>query len=98
MRRVVIAVLAASALTAAPAQAAGIGTADSFQDNVGALVTALSGSTGRGAVHVGTTLIFNNNIGGDEGRVAAGLDCVSIKVQSARNSKTFAKSRIRAAQ
>jgi hypothetical protein len=100
MRRAVIAVLLSltAALAPAGAHAAGTGTAESFQDNVGALVTALSGTTGRGAVHVGTTLVFNNNIGGDEGRVAAGLDCVSIQVQRARNSKTFAKSRVRAAQ
>jgi hypothetical protein len=101
MRRVVLPVVLASMLLAsapAGASAAGIGTADSFNDNVGALVTALSGSTGRGAVHVGTTLIFNNSIGGDEGRVAAGLDCVSIQVQGARNSKALAKSRVRAAQ
>ncbi|WP_027005427.1 hypothetical protein [Conexibacter woesei] len=100
MRRAVIAVLLSLTAAVAPAgaQAAETGTADSFHDNVGALVTALSGTTGRGAVHVGTTLIFNNNIGGDEGRVAAGLDCVSIQVQGARNSKTFARSKVRAAQ
>jgi hypothetical protein len=98
MRRAVIAVLASMLLAAPAAHAAGTGTAGSFDDNVGALVTALSGTTGRGAVHVGTTLIFTNNVGGDEGRVAAGLDCVSIQVQRARSSKTFAKSRVRAAQ
>lgn len=99
MRRLVIAVaLLSLAATAPAASAAGTGTADGFQANVGALVTALSGTTGRGAVHVGTARIFTENVGGDEGRVAAGLDCVSIQVQSARSSKTFAKSRIGAAQ
>jgi hypothetical protein len=99
MRRAVIVVaLLSLAATAPAAGAAGTGTADGFQANVDALVTALSGSTGRGAVHVGTTLIFTDDVGGDEGRVVAGLDCVSIQVQSARSSKTFAKSRIRAAQ
>lgn len=99
MRRAVIAVLLSltAAVGAAPAAHAA-GTADSFQADVGALVTALSGSTGRGAVHVGTALIFQNDVGGDPGATAAGLDCVSIKVQSARNSKTFAASRVRAAQ
>jgi hypothetical protein len=103
MRRRVVTVLLALAAAlplAAPAAApaAGTGTAAGFRDNIDALVTALSGATGRGAVHVGTALIFTDNIGGDEGRVAAGLDCVSIQVQSARNSKTFAKNRVRAAQ
>jgi hypothetical protein len=99
MRRVgIAAVLSILLAVPAAAPAAGTGTADSFSDNVGALVTALSGTTGRGAVHVGTSLIFTNNVGGDEGRVAAGLDCVSIQVQGARNSKTFARSRVAAAQ
>jgi hypothetical protein len=98
MRRAVIAALLSLAVVVPGAQAAPTGTAESFQDNVSALVSALSGTTGRGAVHVATTLIFQNDIGDDPGKVAAGLDCVSIDIQGARNSKTFAKSRVRAAQ
>ncbi|WCB96488.1 hypothetical protein DSM104299_05247 [Baekduia alba] len=92
MRLLALAFLA-SLLAAGPASAAGSGTADDFKAGVGGLVAQLGNpSAGPAAIHAGKAKLiaaaFGDQVDGvDAAQAIAGLDCVSLNVQKARNTK-----------
>jgi hypothetical protein len=104
-----LAVAAIAVLTciasAAPAAAAGSGTADELEAGLNGLVAQLGGTAGAGAIHAATGKLvvaaFSDQVHGvDAAKVIGGFDCVSLNVQKARNTKAkgTAKARLAAAK
>src|SRR3954468_21850153 len=102
MRRVrlLLTVVLASLLVAAPASAAGSGTADELASGLDGLVSQLSGaSAGTAAIHAAKAELiaaaFSDQVDGvDAAKLIGAFDCVSLNVQKARNTK--AKSVVKA--
>jgi hypothetical protein len=93
------------AIAAPAAGAAGSGTADELESGLNGLVAQLSGGAGKAAVHAAKAKLvvaaFSDQVDGvDAAKVIGGLDCVSLNVQKARNTKakSTVKSRMAAAK
>ena len=90
--RLIAFIFLATLVSAAPAAAAGSGTADELEAGLNGLVSQLGGGAGAGAIHTanGQLIVaaFSDQVHGvDAAKVIAGFDCVSLNVQKARNTK-----------
>jgi hypothetical protein len=97
VRPLLLAVLS-TLLIAAPAQAAGSGSADDLEAGLSGLVSQLSGNPKPSAVHAATAKLiaaaFTDQVSGmSAAKIIGGLDCVSLNVQRARGAKSKSKAK-----